>query len=206
MTAIRPPEPKQRLFVALEMPQSWHEALGQLQDKMRAALLTAFGEQAPRLRWSRPEGIHLTLKFLGETTRFQAAAIDHGLRESCEAMNGFTLALGKAGAFEDRRGPRVLWVDVDGEQEPLLDLARKVDFGMTEAGFAREKRPFQAHLTLARVPEDIATPVRNRLAEVAASVRTPRPGPHRFAAVSLMRSHLERGGAHYERVRSYRLL
>jgi 2'-5' RNA ligase len=187
------------------MPVTWNEALGQLQDKLRTALSTAFGDQAPRLRWTRPEGIHLTLKFLGAVTRLQSAAIDRGLRESCEEMSGFTLALGKLGTFEDRRGPRVIWVDVDGEQQPLMALARSVDYGLVSAGFPREKRPFQPHLTLARVPEDAAPAVRNRLAELAATVRTPRPGPHHFGAVSLMRSHLERGGARYERVRSYRL-
>lgn len=199
------PEPRERLFVALEMPVSWNEALGQMQDKMRAAFAAGFGEQAPRLRWTRPEGIHLTLKFLGPVSRLQSAAIDRGLRECCEEMSGFTLALGKAGTFEDRRGPRVLWIDVEGETEPLVELAHAVDRGMAGAGFEREKRPFQPHLTLARVPEVIAPAIRNRLAEVTAAVRTPRPGPFRFAAVSLMRSHIERGGARYERVRSYRL-
>jgi 2'-5' RNA ligase len=196
----------ERLFVALEMPVVWNEALGQLQEKLRAALAAALGPQLPRLRWTRPEGIHLTLKFLGETPLSLSAPIDHGLREAAEGVSGFTLQLGKLGVFEDRRGPRVLWVDVEGEQEALQDLARRVDYSLSgEAAFPRESRPFQPHLTLARIPEAGARELRFKLAEVLAGVRTPRPGPHRFGAISLIRSHLERGGARYERVRSYRL-
>jgi 2'-5' RNA ligase len=196
----------ERLFVALEMPVTWNDALGQLQEKLRAAFTAAFGPQMPRLRWARPEGIHLTLKFLGETPLSLSAAIDHGLREAVEGVDGFRLQLGKLGFFDDRRGPRVLWVDVEGEQEALRELARRVDFSLSgEAAFPREGRPFQPHLTLARIPETAARELRFTLADVLAAVRTPRPGPHRFGAVSLMRSHLERGGARYERVRSYRL-
>ncbi|MGE0685589.1 MAG: RNA 2',3'-cyclic phosphodiesterase [Dehalococcoidia bacterium] len=207
MTNFRSPKQTERLFVALEMPVTWNDALGQLQDKVRAAMLRELPEPVPRLRWTRPEGIHLTLKFLGETPRSLSGPIDHGLRESVEAIRAFSLQLGRLGTFEDRRGPRVLWVDVEGEQEPLLELARRVDVALSlEADLPREQRPFQPHLTLARIPEEAARELRFKLDDVLAGIRTPRPGPHRFAAVSLMRSHLERGGARYERVRSYRLV
>jgi hypothetical protein len=81
-------------------------------------------------------------------------------------------------------------------------LAKNVDEALVDAAFAKERRPFQPHLTLARLPEQVAPPIRERLAAALASVRTPRPGQHRFRELSLMRSYLERGGARYERVRS----
>jgi 2'-5' RNA ligase len=196
----------ERLFVALELPVTWNDALGQLQDKLRGALTEALGPSAPRLRWTRPEGIHLTLKFLGETPKTLGGPVDHGLRESAEGVHPLTLQLNKLGTFTDHRGPRVLWVDVDGELEPLQELARRVDYALSgEAGRPRENRPFTPHLTLARIPEEAARELRFKLPDILAGVRTPRPGPHRFTMLSLMRSHLERGGARYERVRSYRL-
>jgi RNA 2',3'-cyclic 3'-phosphodiesterase len=196
---------KMRLFVALELPASWTAALGQMQDKMRSQLAEQLGVETPRLRWTRPEGIHLTLKFLGETPALKSAAIDQALRESVEGMRRFSLTLGKAGSFGDRRGPRVLFVDTAGDLDTLLELARRVDWSLGHAGFPREQRPFQPHLTLARLPEEIPAAVRQQVADAALGVRTPRPGPHQFLEVSLMRSHLERGGARYERIRSYKL-
>ena len=196
---------KMRLFVALELPATWTAALSQMQDKIRGQLTEQLGAEAPRLRWTRPEGIHLTLKFLGETPGSRSAAIDQALRESVEGIMTFSLTLGKAGSFGDRRGPRVLFVDIDGDLDPLQELARRADGALDQAGFPRERRAFQPHLTLARLPEEIPGPLRQRLADVALAARTPRPGPHLFSEVSLMRSHIERGGARYERVRSYKL-
>ena len=206
MNSPPPRDASQRLFVALELPASWTAALGELQDKMRNAIAAELGSDAPRLRWTRAEGIHLTLKFLGATPRSKSAAIDRALREAVQGSSPFILRLGKPGTFSDRRGPRVLFVDVEGDIEPLKGLARSVDNALVDAEFARDKRPLQPHLTLARVPEDVPGPARERLATIAESVRTPRPGPQEFRELSLMQSHLERGGARYERVRSYKLL
>jgi len=196
---------KMRLFVALELPASWTKALGEMQDKIRSQLAEQLGTEAPRLRWTRPEGIHLTLKFLGETPGLKSAAIDQALRESVDGMRSFSLTLGKAGSFGDRRGPRVLFVDTDGDLDPLLELARGVDAALGQAGFPRERRAYQPHLTLARLPEEIPATLRQRVADIALAARTPRPGPHHFREVSLMRSHIERGGARYECIRSYKL-
>ena len=113
---------------------------------------------------------------------------------------------GKPGSFGDRRGPRVLYVDVEGDTTALIGLARKVDIAMVDAEFARERRPLQPHLTLARLPEEIPPPVREHIATIVGGVRTPRPGAQQFRELTLMRSHLERGGARYERVRAYKLL
>lgn len=196
---------KMRLFVALELPANWTQALGEMQDKMKRQLAEQLGEESPRLRWTRPDGIHLTLKFLGETPGLKSAAVDQALRESVEGIKSFSLTLGKVGSFGDRRGPRVLFVDTDGDLDPLQELARRVDFSLGQAGFPRERRSFQPHLTLTRLPEEVPASLRQRVAEIALAVRTPRPGPHHFREVSLMRSHLERGGARYERIRSYKL-
>jgi 2'-5' RNA ligase len=113
--------------------------------------------------------------------------------------------MARVDTFGDRRGPRVILVTVQGDIEPLRQLARRVDEGLAGAGFGREKQPYRPHLTLARVPDDMPPDLRKELGPRVTAVRAPRPGPHRFASLSLMRSHIERGGARYERVRSYRL-
>lgn len=196
---------KLRLFVALEMPPGWTKALGELQQKMREALAGALGPDLPRLRWTRPEGIHLTLKFLGEQPRSRSGDIDRALREAVKGAQALTLTLGNAGVFEDRRGPRVLHVGVEGDVEPLLSLSRQVEAELAYAGFPRERQRFTPHLTLCRLPAEIDGSQRSRIAKVAASVRMPRPGPAKFTEFALMRSFLDSGGARYQKVRPYKL-
>lgn len=197
---------RQRLFVALEVPATWQRLLGQLQEDLRTAIAQDLGEEAPRLRWTRPEGIHLTLKFLGETPRKRIAAVDYALREAVAGAQPFRLSLGKTGSFDDRRGARVLFAGIEGDIERLVELARKVDSSLGQAEFPRERRPLQPHLTLARLPESVTQQHRRRIAELTVRAPAPRSGPFTFDAISLMRSHLERGGARYERVRAYRLV
>lgn len=200
-----PRDEKLRLFVALELPSAWTRALGELQESMRRTLSEGFGQDAPRLRWTLPEGSHLTMKFLGEQPRSKSGDIDRALREAIKGTEAFTLSLGKIGVFEDRRGPRVIYVGLEGETEPLLSLARQVEAELAYAGFPRERQRFQPHLTLCRLPTDIDPAIRGRIGETLAALRPPRPGPARFKEMALIRSFLEGGGARYQKVRPYKL-
>jgi len=185
-------EERPRLFVAIDLPEAVRESLGRLQAELRARDLTG-------LRWTRPEGIHLTLKFLGETPAESLPAIQDALARAVRDAPRFQLALGAPGTFGNRRGPRVLWVDVDGDLEPLGRLQAAVERELTAAGCAPEERAFSPHLTLARVPQ----PPRPGLAErVSRALEAVAPPQAEFEAteVVLMRSELQPAGAVYTRV------
>jgi 2'-5' RNA ligase len=129
-----------RAFIAIDLPESIQAALGQ----QRAA----FQAVCPDARWTRPEGIHLTLKFLGEIS-------DDQIREATEALTqltpfeSFSVVVKGFGFFPDARRPRVFWVGL--EAPPALgELADRVESCMEKLGFAREQRSFTPHLTLAR--------------------------------------------------------
>ena len=190
-------EERPRLFVAIDLPEAVRESLGRLQAELRARDLTG-------LRWTRPEGIHLTLKFLGETPAESLPAIQDALARAVAGASRFQLALGAPGTFGNRRGPRVLWVDVGGDIEPLGRLQAAVERELTAAGIAPEERAFSPHLTLARVPQ----PPRPGLAErISRALETVAPPQDRFEAaeVVLMRSELQPSGAVYSRVRAFPL-
>jgi 2'-5' RNA ligase len=183
-----------RLFVALELPDDVRAALARLQDELRDA-------GAPKLRWVRPEGIHLTLKFLGSVEERRVAGIEKALDEAIEP---FELALqpSHVGGFGGRR-LRVVWVGLDGDVERLAALAARVDEAMSSEGFERERRPFAGHLTLARVPDDAPSEERARLVALIKAFE-PEPLPSmRLSEVSLMRSILSPTGARYERLASF---
>jgi 2'-5' RNA ligase len=190
-----------RLFVAIEMPEEWHAALASMQRKLGELLETP---QAPRLRWVRPEGMHLTLKFLGNISPDRLPEIEHALAQAVTSPPNVVLRLGNTGYFTGpRRSLRVLWIGVDGDTTALSALAGWVDAACAEIGFEAERRPFAPHLTLARGREDGAIAVDQTLVSRLQAMQVPALPPFMVERVSLMRSHLERGGARYERIASW---
>ena len=111
---------------------------------LRAADLTG-------VRLVDPDGVHLTLKFLGNVDSSRVPALTDALDAVGEGAVPFALHLRDVGVFPDRRSPRVLWAGVSGDTEALAALARRVDDACANVGFPREQRPFSPHLTLARL-------------------------------------------------------
>ena len=181
-----------RLFVAIELPDEVRMALGRIEDELRPRGLE-------RLRWVRPENIHITLKFLGETPAERRADIEAALRAAADGVAPHKLTLGKLGKFGGRGSPRVLWVDVEGDVETLRALQKRVEERIAPLGFPPDERAFSAHLTLARVPQDVARQVARPMTEAIDAVKMPGLAiPVR--EVALMRSELRREGAVYTRL------
>ena len=185
-----------RLFVACELPPEALDALGRIQAELRE-------RGAGRLRWVRPEGIHLTLKFLGAVAPDRAQRVADAL--AAAIVEPFTLALrfDRLGSFGGRMRLRVVWVGLAGDVEELAALAATVEKALGPLGFPRDSRPFAPHLTLARVPDEVGIEERSRLADLVAAYTLPEiacpSGPGlTVSEVSLMQSFLLPGGARYE--------
>jgi 2'-5' RNA ligase len=146
----------------------------------------------------RPEGIHLTLKFLGEVPARRLEAIERVLARAVREPFRFSVQMAKLGSFGGSTGLRVVWVGLEGEVEGLVRLAARVDAALEPLGFPRERRPFAAHLTLARVKEGASPQDRRRLFELVRSLEPPSLPALTLDVVSLMRSTLEPGGARYQ--------
>jgi 2'-5' RNA ligase len=189
-------EPTLRLFVACELPPTIKAALASLQDALRK-------KGAPPVRWVRPEGIHLTLKFLGAVPQEKAALIREALAPTVRGIPPLALSLAEVGTFGDRRGPRVLWVGLEGDLEPLARLQQRVDKAMEPLGFPPERRRFSPHLTLARVPDRMESSERQALKELAKAMSVPTTPTATIDELSLMRSILGPGGAVYERLAAF---
>ncbi len=187
-----------RLFVACELPSEMKAGLARIQDTLRA-------QGAPAVRWVRPEGIHLTLKFLGEVSQDKVPALRAALAPVVEGIPPLSLSLGEIGTFGGRRGVRVLWVGIEGDLKRLTRLQERVESALEPLGFPPEGRAFSPHLTLARVPDHVGSNDRRRLKELAASAEAPTAPPVTVRELSLMRSILGPGGAVYERVTAFPL-
>ncbi|HMM10954.1 MAG TPA: RNA 2',3'-cyclic phosphodiesterase [Bacteroidales bacterium] len=132
-----------RLFVAIHLQPS-DELLGLL-DELRHRL----GHE--RINWVKPENMHLTLKFLGETPEVKLAAISHALRRAVENHRPFAYQFDRTGIFGSRHDPRVLWLGMQERSRQLDSLAGAVLDAMDAIGFLRDRQNFVPHLTLGRI-------------------------------------------------------
>ena len=134
-----------RLFLAIDLPEALRRDLAEIRTELEP--------RCPGWRWVRPEGIHLTLRFLGEVERERDAHSRESWSRVCAASGKARFRLGGLGVFPGPSRPRVLWVAVNeepGSASRLESLAHGLEEAARELGFAREARPFRPHLTLAR--------------------------------------------------------
>ncbi len=191
------PAPEElRLFVAIELPEEARRALARVQNDLR-------GRIRDRLRWVRPEGIHLTLKFLGETPASKLGAIKAALAGAVAQPFRLRLQLDGVGNFGGRNNLRVLWIGLTGDIERLTELAAGVDRALALLGFSTERRPFRAHLTLARLPDGLGPQERAAIHDALQGYTPPELPSFEVSSVSLMKSTLSPGGSIYERLASF---
>lgn len=137
-----------RLFIALAVPAADKRAIGRLQQKARACL--------EGIRMVRAEGLHLTLKFLGETEPQRLEQIKVAIDEAAGASEIFSLALGGIGVFPSPAKARVLWVGLRSGEKAISALAGALDRSLAICGFQPEKRPFHPHLTIGRLRRPVS--------------------------------------------------
>jgi RNA 2',3'-cyclic 3'-phosphodiesterase len=179
-----------RAFIAIELPESLREALRREQ--------ASFREVCPDARWTRPEGIHLTLKFLGQISGQQEAQVKRALAQM-ERFEKFTVRAQGFGFFPDARRPRVFWAGLDAPPE-LARLAAQVDSAMKQLGFPPENRAFRPHLTLARFKIPRPQP---KLEALVAVQGDPLLGAFDVSEFYLWESRLLPGGAEYHKIASF---
>lgn len=175
-----------RLFVGLAIPQD---------IRSRLAALTG---GIPGARWVAAESIHLSLRFIGEVPGGAERDIDAALA----AVGGaaFALRLSGLGCFERRGRVHALWAGIE-KQAALMALQDRVESAVVREGFDPERRKFKPHVTLARMKNGRGPEV-GRYLENHGDFRA---GPFHVDHFTLFRSHLGRGGAHYEALAEYPL-
>lgn len=182
-----------RLFVALEVPRGLRDEVFERARRAQAG--------RPKARWVRPEAMHLTLSFLGETGEGLLPALDAGLEPAAAALRPFELHLDGLGAFPPRGKARVLWVGF-AAPAALLELQKAVAKAVEQAaGIAPERRPFHPHLTLARLKDPWG---RGSVQRFVDAFGEPPPDVFRVEEGVLFQSELHPSGARYTALRRYR--
>jgi 2'-5' RNA ligase len=133
-----------RTFFAVTLSEEAREAAARLAGRLRGS------ERGEGVRWVRPEGYHLTLRFLGNVARDSVAELAERVTEEVAPLAPFAIQFGGALVFPSPRNPRVVALAVEPEAL-LASLAERVERGVVAVGRKAERRRFRAHLTLGRV-------------------------------------------------------
>jgi 2'-5' RNA ligase len=184
-----------RLFVALEIPAAVRDNLAAFLKDMRV-LSEKLGDK--RVRWVRPENLHVTLKFIGEVGPAKLEGI-RGALAGVRSDAPLDLRFQGLGFFPDEKRPAVLWTGLDASAN-LPALANEVDQALESQGIAREKRAFAPHLTLAR----FAPPVLHE--KLRAGIEKNREcefGGFQTREFHLIESKLKPSGAEYTTLQSF---
>lgn len=173
-----------RLFVALP-----------LAPRLRSNLKSAVAgwrrrNDAPDLRWTDPDGWHVTLAFMGATDPSVVPELVGALRDVAVGTSPFRVPTGGVGAFPRPGAAQAIWYGVSDPDRRLRDLASHVQAAVLPSGLPAR---FRAHITLARSRVRRGEPLGPWLATLE-----PPAGTLAVSALTLFRSHLGRGPARYE--------
>jgi len=190
---------KLRIFVAIPLPKSLLEELNTVQYRLE-------GKVPPRsVRWVKPEGVHLTLKFLGDTPKDEIPTIEEALTVVARNAPTCTLTAEGLGCFPNPRRPRVLWVGVTEPTGRLKLLYRAVEEAMTSLGYKPERHGFTPHLTLGRVRRGASRGDKELISEAITGTRVGELAVFRADRFELIRSELKPSGAEYTTLKTFRL-
>ncbi len=170
-------------------------------DTIRAAireLITRLKPLCRGARWVRPEGMHVTLKFIGHVEPDKLDPIMTALPE-VRSHAPIDMRFRGVGFFPTGRRPRVFWCGIEASAN-LAEIAAGIENALVPLGIAAEKRDFVPHLTLARFESPRGL---TKLLEAAVELQTLDLGATRETQFHLYASVLKESGAEYAKLRSY---
>ena len=180
-----------RAFIAIE-----------LNDRVKETIRNFQGQLKPLdcdISWVKPENAHLTLKFLGDVKMKMIPAVTQTLADLCRELCPFDTTLTRPGVFPDLRHPRVVWLGLDDTEKKLARMAGSLETALGHIGFKKERRDFQAHITVGRIKSDKNI---QRLSETLERYRPPAGITQNIGSICLYKSVLTGSGSIYSTLAS----
>lgn len=188
-----------RTFIAVDLPPSVLEALGQVSSQLQEKL-----PDTP-VRWVNYQKMHLTLKFLGDISKENIGMVEKILQSEAAKHQAMEIGIGGIGAFPKMRHPRVIWIGIEAPTD-LFDLRRGIEDGVAQLGYNYDKYDFTPHLTLGRLSRKASARDVRKIGNVLHEYQVGFIGVARIEAVHLYRSDLSPEGAKYTRLYSAALM
>jgi len=186
-----------RCFIAIDIPEDIRAGLVDLQKELAGRVDIRKGD----VKWVEPEGMHLTLKFLGEVPDKQIVEVCKITKEVADLHSAFDFAIKEVGSFGGRSA-RVLWVGAGLDCPEMLHVQEDLEEQLEQGGWPKEGRQFSGHLTLCRIRNSKAG---EKLAELAKQYKDFDLGTIRAASICVYESQLKPQGPIYTRLGHYEL-
>lgn len=126
-----------RFFVAIPLSEELKKKLKELQNTLPSDI-----------RAQTPDQMHLTLRFLGETSAAKAETLKAQLKTI--RSPAFELAIKGIGTFPANGKPKVIWAGVE-KDALLMKLQKSIEKICVNTGFKPERRAFTPHITMGRI-------------------------------------------------------
>ena len=175
-----------RTFIAFELPEPIIQLAADLQMRLKSHGL--------KVRWVHPQNMHLTVKFLGDVAKGRIGDAAEAMHRASRSAVPMVVTAQGLGVFPGIRKSRVLWFGLGGRVDLLTEAHRLLEDELAERGFAREGRPFRAHLTLARIKQRLDA---RKLLESIEDVGSYPPVEFQLTEWVLFKSELRPQGALY---------
>ena len=182
-----------RAFLAVEIPPDIKDRIREIQRGLTPLVRD--------IRWTRPEGIHLTLKFFGNISNDDIPCISRVIERKTRDTAPIVLQVKELGVFPGPGRPRVLWIGMQGEIDRLSRLQGEIESDLQECGFQREERRFTPHLTLGRAKSQ--KKMFTSIANVLTDKETYHAGQFGVRGLTLFKSDLKPEGAVYTKLVHY---
>jgi 2'-5' RNA ligase len=182
-----------RAFIAIELPGHVCDAIQKQTTRLRQTL----GNDL--IRWVPTQNMHLTLKFLGDTSTAYLDFLKQLLAREADSHPQFDLQLGGLGAFPTSRRPRLLWVGIHAPTN-LASLQRGIEAGASRLGYEQEERDFSPHLTIGRVRQNASPLDLQKVRTALDTIQLGNIGIARVDSIHLFKSDLQPGGSIYTKL------
>lgn len=186
-----------RAFIAIELPDPVINHLKSMVSRLKNI-------SPHEVRWTALQNLHLTLKFLGNTTSQELKRLETRLTPSVKDIPPFRLCMDDTGVFPNRRNPRIIWAGIHAS-EPLEKLYQTIELESVHSGFRSEGDSFTPHLTLGRIRDSIN---REEISAILMTLDTLKVNPAIEFEVndfSLFQSDLRPEGPVYSRLAQFKL-
>lgn len=184
-----------RIFIAIELSPEIKARVAQIIERLNAS--------SAAVKWSRPENLHLTLKFIGEIEEEKLKKVKEILEGSVSKLKPFSISLEELGTFPEGRNPRVIWIGVKEGQEQICTIMQALNNECTKVqiGESEDREPV-AHLTLGRVKDRKSL---DKLVGLIEKYKEEKFGAEEVKEIAIIKSQLTPKGSIYTKVALVRL-
>ena len=182
-----------RTFIAADIPPIIQKSITQQVNNLRNVL----GNTS--VRWVPVQNIHITLKFLGDTSKASMDELTRILHMEADAHADFDIHINGLRSFPSPKRAHVLYIGIQDSAE-LEALQRGIETACARIGFEPETRRFSPHLTIGRVRQRISTSNLQKIYEILRDVKIDSLGIARVDSVHLYSSERKPSGAVYTKL------